>query len=76
MCPQSGIMRAGCVKQLLTAARPRSAALAVSQADFGLPSLHRKIPFPAAELRRRMPVGLPGIVGVWRGKKRCFELGP
>jgi hypothetical protein len=31
--------------------------LAVSQADFSLPSLHPKIPFPAAGFRRPIPFG-------------------
>ena len=38
--------------------------LAVSQADFGLPSLHPKIPFPAAGVRRPIPFGNPGILEV------------
>jgi hypothetical protein len=49
--------------------------LAVSQADFGLPSLHPKIPFPAAGFRRPIPFGGPGILGVSGGKKRRFEPG-
>jgi hypothetical protein len=41
---------------------------AVSQADFSPPSLHPKIPFPAAEFRRPTPFGSPGILGVLRTK--------
>ena len=50
--------------------------LAVSQADFSLPSLHPKIPFPAAGFRRPITVRRPGRLGVWGGQKRRFEPGP
>jgi hypothetical protein len=49
--------------------------LAVSQADFRLPSLYPKIPFPAAGFRRPIPFGGPETLGVLRGKKRHFEPG-
>jgi hypothetical protein len=46
--------------------------LAVSQADFSLPSLHPKIPFP-----RQGPtantVRQPGLLGVLEGEKRPFD---
>src|SRR5258708_7271275 len=48
--------------------------LAVSQADSGLPSLHPKIPFPAAGFRRPIPFGSSGMLGVLEAKKRHFGL--
>jgi len=36
--------------------------LAVSQADFSLPSLHPKIPFPAVGFRWPIPFSGPGIL--------------
>jgi hypothetical protein len=42
--------------------------LAVSQADFSLPSLHPKIPFPAAGFQWPIPFGGPGTLGVLGGK--------
>src|SRR6267378_7846359 len=39
-------------------------ALAISQADFSLPSLHPKIPFPAAGFSTARSRRLPGIWGV------------
>jgi hypothetical protein len=38
--------------------------VAVSRADFGAPSLHPKIPFPAADLPRANDVATPGILAV------------
>ena len=43
--------------------------LAVSQADFSLPSLHPKIPFPAAGFSTARSRRLPGILGGWAGAK-------
>ena len=50
--------------------------LADSPADFSLPSLHPKIPFPAAGFPRPIPLRQPGILGVLGGRKRRFEPGP
>src|SRR5258707_13701928 len=49
--------------------------LAVSQADFSLPSLHPKTPFPAAGFRWPIPFGGPGILRALGGKKSRFEPG-
>ena len=49
---------------------------AVSQADFSLPSLHPKIPFPAGRGRRPRPFGNLGILEVLGGQKRRFEPDP
>ncbi len=50
--------------------------LAVSQADFSLPSLHPKIPFPTAGFRRPIPFGAAREYWESWGKKRRFEPGP
>jgi hypothetical protein len=42
--------------------------LAVSQAEFSLPSLHPKIPFPAAGFPTANNVRRPGILGSWEAK--------
>ncbi len=42
--------------------------LAVSQADFGLPSLHPKIPFPAAGFQRPIPFGSREYWESWQAK--------
>jgi hypothetical protein len=39
--------------------------VAFFQPDFGVPSLHRKIPFPAAGCGGSMPSGRPGMA-VWK----------
>jgi hypothetical protein len=49
---------------------------AVFQADFSLPSLHPKIPFPAAGLQRPIPLGNPGILGAFWAKTDPFVPGP
>jgi hypothetical protein len=50
--------------------------LAVSSADFSLPSLHPKIPFPAA-VAKANTVRQPGNIGSFgRPKARRFEPGP
>jgi hypothetical protein len=41
---------------------------AVSQADFSLPSLHPKIPFPAEGCGGSRPFENPGILGAFRAK--------
>jgi hypothetical protein len=46
--------------------------LVLSRPDFSLPSLHPKIPFPAAGLRRPISLGRPGRSGIW-GEKTPFE---
>jgi hypothetical protein len=51
------------------------AALAVSQADFSLPSLHPKIPFPAAGFPRPIPFGSREYWESRGGQKRHFEPG-
>jgi hypothetical protein len=48
--------------------------LAVSQADFSLPSLHPKIPFPAAGWP--VPFGSREYWEVLGGQERRFEPGP
>jgi hypothetical protein len=50
--------------------------LAVSQADFSPPSLHPKIPFPAAGFPRPIPFGSREYWESWEAKNAVFELGP
>jgi hypothetical protein len=54
--------------------------VAVSRADFGIPSPHPKIPFPGAARGGLMPFGRPGIMAVWgtknavRGEPRLLRV--
>jgi hypothetical protein len=50
--------------------------LAVSQADFSLPSPHPKIPFPAVGLTADKAVGNSGILGAFWAKTDPFVHGP
>lgn len=50
--------------------------LAVSQADSSRLSLHPKIPFPAAGLRRPIPFGKPVILGSLGAKSAPFRAWP
>ena len=54
---------------------PSQSGVIRSQADFSLPSLHPKIPFPAAGFRGPIPFGSPGILGVLGGKN-AISAGP
>ena len=56
--------------------RQSLATLAVSKADFGLPSLHPKILFPAAGLRRPKSLGGPGRSGILGASRNYCGFNP